>query len=88
MNTEFQKALDKKRILKFPQGKKLIKKELAQANDDLNEATDRFKNNVISGLVYNIRVKKYGERTQLIKEELPVLEARLSKKKIKKKRKK
>jgi len=47
---------------------------------------DRFKKNVISRLVYNIRVENYKNREQEIKQELPVLEARLekAKKKIKK----
>lgn len=39
--------------------------------------TEIFKDNKISGLVYNIRMKKYEERLQEIKEELPVLEERL-----------
>lgn len=37
---------------------------------------ERFKKNIISGLVYNIRMKKYQEREQEIKQELPVLEDR------------
>ena len=39
--------------------------------------TERFKDNKISGLVYNIQMKKYEERSQAIREELPVLEDRL-----------
>ncbi|MCK5451150.1 MAG: hypothetical protein KAI70_05245 [Candidatus Omnitrophica bacterium] len=58
MNTEFQKALDKRRILKFPQGKKLIKKKLTQAIDDLDEAIDRFKN----------KKYKYAARMRIIME--------------------
>jgi hypothetical protein len=46
--------------------------------------TERFKENKISGLVYNIRIKKYEERLGIIKEDLPILEARLSGKKTKK----
>lgn len=42
MNIEFQNALDKKRILNFPQGKKLVKKEIKQAEDDLDEANNRY----------------------------------------------
>jgi len=38
--------------------------------------TDRFKKNIISGLVYNISVKKYKERLHDIKQELQVLEDR------------
>ncbi|MFC1806925.1 HEPN domain-containing protein [Candidatus Omnitrophota bacterium] len=44
MNIEFQKAIDKKRILPFSQGKRLVKEELKQAQDDLKEAIDRFNN--------------------------------------------
>jgi uncharacterized protein (UPF0332 family) len=43
MSGEFQKALDKKKILRFPKGKLLVKKELKAAKDDLKEAQDRFK---------------------------------------------
>jgi chaperonin cofactor prefoldin len=43
INLEFQKALEKKRILHFSKGKALIKKELEAAKDDLNEAKDRLK---------------------------------------------
>jgi hypothetical protein len=38
---------------------------------------ERFKENNISSLVYNIRIKKYEEKLQEIKEELPVLEENL-----------
>tara|TARA_Y100000310_G_C20275917_1_gene620210 strand:+ start:21 stop:593 length:573 start_codon:yes stop_codon:yes gene_type:complete len=41
--------------------------------------TERFKKNKISKLVYEIRMKKYGEKIQKIKEELPVFEERLEK---------
>ncbi len=41
--------------------------------------TERFKENKISGLVYDIRMKKYQKRLQEIKEELPVWEGRLIK---------
>jgi uncharacterized protein (UPF0332 family) len=44
VNLEFQKALEKKRILHFSKGKALIKKELKAAKEDLNEAKDRLKN--------------------------------------------
>jgi hypothetical protein len=53
--------------------------------------TERFKENKISGLVYNTRMKKYKERQQEIKEKLPVLEGnikkdkKVSKKEVKKK---
>ena len=39
---------------------------------------DRFKKNSISGLVYNARMRKYKERMQEVKNEIPVLEARLA----------
>jgi hypothetical protein len=38
---------------------------------------ERFNENTISGLVYSIRMKKFEERMQEIKEELPVLENKL-----------
>jgi len=44
VNIEFQKALEKKRLFPFTKGKKLIKNELNNAQDDLREAEDRFKN--------------------------------------------
>jgi len=43
MSIEFQKALDKKRIVSFARAKGLVKNELNQAQDDLDEAHDRFK---------------------------------------------
>ena len=39
--------------------------------------TERFKEGRISALVYNIRMKKYGERLEEIKQILPVLEMRM-----------
>ena len=42
MNFEFQKALEKKRILYFAQGKRQVKKELQEAENDLAEAFNRF----------------------------------------------
>lgn len=42
---------------------------------------ERYKENKISGLVYNIRMKKYRDRINEIKETLPVLEARFKGKK-------
>ena len=44
MNIEFQKAIEKKRILRFSQGKRQIKKELREAENDLAEAINRFDN--------------------------------------------
>jgi hypothetical protein len=47
---------------------------------------ERFKSNKVSKLVYDIRMKKYEERLQKIKGELPVFEEELSGKKVKKKK--
>ena len=44
MNREFKTALEKKRILPFSDGKKLIRKELEAAKQDLIEAKDRQNN--------------------------------------------
>ena len=44
MNIEFQKALEKKRIIPFTRGKKLVKSEIESAQDDLKEAEDRYNN--------------------------------------------
>jgi len=38
---------------------------------------ERFKENKISGLVYNVRMKKYKEKLEDLKQELPVLEQKL-----------
>jgi len=40
---------------------------------------ERFKENKISELIYNIRIKKYGGRLKEIKEKLPILETKLKK---------
>jgi predicted small secreted protein len=67
-----------KRIL----AKKIKKMKIEeQVLNDMIKRTqeERYKENKISGLVYNIRIKKYEKRIQEIKEELPVLEARLKK---------
>jgi len=42
MNIEFQKAIEKKRILPFSQGKRQVKKEFQEAESDLTEAVNRF----------------------------------------------
>lgn len=43
----------------------------------IKNQTDRFRDNKISALVYNIRAQKYEQRINQIKEELPVFESRL-----------
>jgi hypothetical protein len=63
-----QKKIDK---IKAEKG---VLEELMKKNQE-----DRFKKNSISGLVYNIRMKKYQERIEEIKQELPVFEERLKK---------
>jgi hypothetical protein len=70
---KFEKDIIKNKIKKM--------KTEEQVLNDLMKKTqeERFKENKISGLVYNIRMKKYQERLQEIKEELPVLEERLNK---------
>lgn len=44
MSIEFQKAIEKKKILPFAQGKRQMKKELKEAENDLAEALNRFDN--------------------------------------------
>lgn len=44
MSIEFQKAIEKKRILRFAQGKRQVKKELEEAESDLAEALNRLDN--------------------------------------------
>ncbi len=57
-----------------------MKAELdALSNLEKKAQTERFKENKISELTYRIRMKKYQERTNWIKEEIPVLESRLKK---------
>jgi uncharacterized protein (UPF0332 family) len=43
MSSEFQNAIAKKKLLKFPRGKSLVQKEIKSAKEDLKEAQDRFK---------------------------------------------
>ena len=44
VDLEFKKALERKRILRFAQGRKLVRKEIRSAREDLAEAKDRYKN--------------------------------------------
>ena len=70
---KFEKELLTNKIRKMKTEEKVL-------NDLIKKTqTERFKENKISGLVYNIRIKKYQERLQEIKEELPVFEERLEK---------
>lgn len=62
-----------KKIKKMKFEKKSLKDLIVRAQ------IERYKENKISGLVYNIRLKKYNERIGQIEESIPVLEARLKK---------
>ena len=77
---KFEKRLIRRKIKKMKAEKEVLMRLMKKAQEE------RFKKNIISGLVYNIRMKKYQEKLQEIKQELPVLEARLekAKKRIKK----
>jgi len=44
VSIEFQKAIEKKKILRFTKAKALVNKELKAAKDDLLEAKYRFVN--------------------------------------------
>lgn len=70
---KFEKKLIRRKIKKMKAEKEVLVKLMKKAQEE------RFKKNIISGLVYNIRMKKYQEKLQEIKQELPVLEARLDK---------
>ena len=71
--SKMNKSLLEKKI------KKLKKEQIVLHNLIKKAQEDRFKKNEISGLVYNIKLKKYTEKIEKIKEELPVLESRLGK---------
>jgi uncharacterized protein (UPF0332 family) len=43
MNEAFRECLKKRRIIPHPSAKKLVKRELSAAKDDLDEANDRLK---------------------------------------------
>jgi len=42
MNHEFKRALEKRRVIPFSDGNKLVSKEIKSSKDDLEEALDRF----------------------------------------------
>ena len=73
----YAKKIEKNRI------RKKIKRLKAEerAIEELMKKTqaERFEQNKISGLVYNIRMEKYKKKLNEIKEMLPVFEARLKK---------
>jgi len=65
----------------------LLKKKIAKMESEekvldtlmRKTQTERYKENKISGLIYNIRMKKYQERLSEIKQDLPVLKRKLHK---------
>lgn len=65
---KIKKALLKNKIRKMRAERTVLTKLIKQAQ------IDRFKQNKISGLTYNIRIKKYQEKLQQIKQDLPILE--------------
>ena len=69
-----QVKLLKKKIKKMKVEKLVLLKLIKRTQ------TERFKENKISKTVYDIRIKKYQEKLQQIKQELPVFEDRLTKK--------
>ncbi len=71
---KFEKKIIKTKIKKMKAEEEVLTNLMKKVQED------RFKKNTISGLVYNIRMKKYQERLQEIKQELPVLESRITKK--------
>jgi hypothetical protein len=42
MKREFKTALEKRRLIKFPEGTGLVSRELSAAKEDLDEACDRL----------------------------------------------
>ncbi len=73
----YNKRSQKDKLRKKIKGKMKERKILV----DLMKRTqvERFKENKISGLVYNIRLKKYKDKLERIRQEIPVLEERLRK---------
>lgn len=67
---KFEKKILGNRIIKMKAEWKVLDGLIKKLQEE------RFRENKISGLVYNIRLKKYEERQEEIKEELPVLEAK------------
>lgn len=65
----------KKRIRKMKAEEKVLNKLILKTQEK------RFKEGTISGLVYNIRIKKYKEKLSEIGQRLPVLEQKLKRQK-------
>ena len=68
----------KLRLIKF-KIRKMKADERALVELEKKTQEDRFKNNKISGLIYDIRMKKYKEKLSKIKAELPILESKARK---------
>ena len=66
------KRILKNKILKMETERTVLKDLIRKVQ------VERFKKRSLSGLVYDIRMKKYGERLTEINGELPVLRARLA----------
>ena len=68
---KIEKRLIKSKIKKIKAERNILKNLIKRTQ------SERFKENFISGLVHNIRMKKYRQREQEIEQELPVWDARL-----------
>lgn len=70
---KYEKIILEKKIRKMATQKKVLSDLIKKAQEE------RYKENKISGLVYNIRIKNYKDKIEKIKRELPVLESQLNK---------
>lgn len=66
----------KNRIIRIKTEEKVLVNLMKVAQEE------RFKENKISGLTYNVRMRKYKEKLENLKQELPVLEERLKEQRI------
>lgn len=73
-NKKYKNVMMKKKLLKLESEKLALKEMIKQTQDE------RFNQNKISGLVYNIRIKEYENRLDEINEEIPLLKRLLRKK--------
>ena len=71
---KYKKIIMKRKILKL-ESEKLSLREMIKRTQD-----ERFNQNKISGLVYNIRIKEYEKRLDEINEEIPLLKKLLRRK--------
>jgi len=70
-NKKIRKNLLKKKIAKMKQERNVLISLIKKTQIEI------YKKNSISGLVYNIRVKKYKDRLHRIDQELPAIRSRL-----------